>query len=227
MPVNTSFYDFTMARNNIIRRAFRVLGKLPRGEQLSSYSLNSGVEALNAMVKHWQNDHIYLWTLQTQTLNTEIGKFKYDLSALNFISLDKAYIRQSGTDCLLEQTTFREYQDNFRKSNVGRPLTFSYDLGIAPSMYLFPVPEAVYSITLLGEKKLEDFDQASDVPNFPAGWINALVYGLIARLCDEVGVPLGERVYLKKKAQKLKGRARKSDREYVDMRIKKGAYSRG
>jgi hypothetical protein len=59
--------DWTRTRNQIISRALRIVGILSAEDSPTSNQLENANEALNSMVKAWQNDAIFLWTRDWET----------------------------------------------------------------------------------------------------------------------------------------------------------------
>lgn len=59
-----SDYDFNTTRNEIIERAYRIIGKLDPGDTLPGDMMVQAVIALNSLVKSWQSKHVFLWTLR-------------------------------------------------------------------------------------------------------------------------------------------------------------------
>lgn len=53
----------------------------------------------------------------------------------------------------------------------------------------------------------EDFDTATDEPDFPQEWYEALKYGLATRLAGEYGITTEDRNALRAEAQKIKDEA--------------------
>ena len=108
--------------------------------------------------------------------------------------------------------------DYFRlpnKNSVGIPTQFYFDpqIGLSP-FYIWPTPTSVDdTVTLTMQRKLLDFDLASDTPDFPAEWLDALTYGLAHRLSPEYGLALNERQYLKQEALEMKANAMAWDQE--------------
>jgi hypothetical protein len=56
--------DWTRTRDEIIERALRIIGKLGSGQRASAAMTSEGSEALNAMVKSWQSENVFLWTTE-------------------------------------------------------------------------------------------------------------------------------------------------------------------
>jgi hypothetical protein len=73
--------DFSVSRNDIIKASLRVLGKLHPGEVPSAEEINDASQALNMMVKAWQNRGIGLWLNQNTTLALAYATQYYDLGA--------------------------------------------------------------------------------------------------------------------------------------------------
>jgi hypothetical protein len=77
---------------------------------------------------------------------------------------------------------------------------------------LFPVPDTVtaddgYTVTLVYQRPYEDFDAASDTPDFPQEWYDALKFGLADRLSIEYGCSIEDRNDIEQKAKDLKNDA--------------------
>lgn len=68
--------NFTATRNQIITRALRLLGVVPQGELPTAEMISEASEALNSMVKYWQNEHVFLWasdwSVKTLTASGEV-----------------------------------------------------------------------------------------------------------------------------------------------------------
>ena len=60
-------FNWTLNRDQIITSALRKLGVLEQGETPAAQQITDAAEALNMMVKEWQNDGVRLWTLAWTT----------------------------------------------------------------------------------------------------------------------------------------------------------------
>jgi hypothetical protein len=75
---------------------------------------------------------------------------------------------------------------------------FKAVLGATPSIFVYPQSSEVTDTLELNVKRsLADFDAASDTPDFPQEWYEALYLGLAHRLSNHYGKALGERQWLK------------------------------
>lgn len=59
--------NYTRTRDQIIKRALRIVGVLAQGDLPSAEQTAESSEALNSMVKGWQGDGLRLWEVQWET----------------------------------------------------------------------------------------------------------------------------------------------------------------
>jgi hypothetical protein len=221
----TTDFDFSSTRNEIIQRAFRIVGVLSLGDSLSGDQFAQGNQVLNDMVKSWQNRHLFLWRLEPLTLALTASTQSYALPTDPYVvAIDKAYLRISNTDDKVEIISFRDYVDIPTKSDAGDPLVVAINLKESPTLYVWPVPTASRTLYYTGVCKLQDFDLAAGTGDFPVRFKNALVYGLADQLADEVGLPLSEKKMLRDRAEQFFHEAKGSDRERADRSFIRSAY---
>lgn len=221
----TTDYDFSLTRSKIIEGAFRKVGALTLGDSLSAEQMQQGVDALNAMVKEWQNQHIYLWTQQILTQAFTVGQ------ASNVLSLNPAVLyvaspmrRENNYDTPLQLKDFEEYASISDKTVRGAPTTIFIDYKSAPVMYAWPVPDASYTIAYLATVRSQDWDLASGTGELPQRFLLALIYGLAAILVDDYPLPISEKNRIEKKAAGYLLNAKGSDRARDDSTFVKGAF---
>lgn len=215
-------YDWNLTRNEIIQRSHRIIGAYNSG--VTADQLSFADTALNSMVKAWQSDHIFLWTLAESTVSLTATNASYSLSSANIIGIDKAWLRINSTEYPLRQVSYREYEEIPQKTDAGQPLAYCVNNAISQTLYVYPTPEASYTFYYLGVKKLADFDAAGDNADFPQRWIDAISYGLAAQLADEYGLPISERQWITAKANEIKEAARRGERENKEEEFVEGAY---
>ena len=63
--------DWTRTRNELLTRSLRIVGAVADENSPTASQLSTANEALNAMIKAWQNDDIFLWARdwETKTFN--------------------------------------------------------------------------------------------------------------------------------------------------------------
>ncbi len=77
MPTSGST-DFSVTRDDIIKRALRLIGALAQGETPTSDQTTEAALALNGLVKAWQVDGMPLWAVKTYaiTLTDSVGTYR-------------------------------------------------------------------------------------------------------------------------------------------------------
>jgi hypothetical protein len=222
-----SEYDFNVTRNEIIERAYRIIGKHSMGETVSGEMLTQAVIALNAMVKAWQSRNCFLWTLRefTQTLSANIAS--YSLAAVDppILAIDSAYLRINNLDEPVDVASWRQYVDIPDKTAKGDPTVLALNTAITPTLYVWPVPTQTRTLYCSAIVRLKDFDTAGGNPDFPVRYIEALTYGLAHALSYEYGLPLAERRDLENQAIKTFQEAKVGDRERAEFEFCEGAHN--
>lgn len=220
-------YDFNLTRNEIIQRAFRITGALKLRQSLTADQFTQGNIALNCMIKLWQADNIFLWTLREMTQAITSASASYSLASVDptVMWIDKAWYRDSSnTDIPLEIITWRGYEGIEDKLVTGSPVKIAIDSRIAPTMYVYPKPDANYTVYYLAVAKLKDFDSASQNPDLMTMWLNAIAYGLAFDLADEHGCPLSERQHVGGKFTSFYKAAKRGSSEKSDNTFVRGAF---
>lgn len=193
-------YDFVLTRTQIIERALSILGALTEGDVLSAYQAQQGVIALNEIVKRWQTKHTFLWTERIYSTSTVVGDDDYALPTdPPFLAVDKAYIVDDDRDHVLEQKSYRDFQDIYDKTEGGFPSIWCIDYTTlaSPELRLWPVPNEIWTLKMFGVVRLKDFDTSSGTPDFPSRWQAALTYALAYDLSFQYPVPINEKQAIK------------------------------
>jgi hypothetical protein len=221
-----SDYDFNVTRNQIIERAYRIIGAISVGDPLSGEMLNQALIALNSMIKSWQSRNVFLWTLKEFSQTLTAGDASYPLSSTDpaVYAIDRAYLRIDNDDRAVQVASFRQYQDIYNKTDTGDPVMLALDGQISPTMYVWPVPTQTRTIYYTGIVKLKDFDTAGGNPDFPVRYIEAITYGLAHKLSSEYGIPLAERRELERQAQIEFQEAKSGERERAECDFVEGAF---
>lgn len=70
------------------------------------------------------------------------------------------------------------------------------------TLYVWPANDgSVDKLVLIGQLYPDDFDAASNEPEFPIEWTNVLIYGTAAELGPEYGLAATDKAYLESKAE--------------------------
>lgn len=209
---------YTTTRDAIITRALRILGVLAQGESPTATMLTEGSEALNDLVKAWEADGMPLWAIREFHLPMVTNQAEYTMGPTSPVVTDKPLRIQSGyfhngltnIDIPMVVLTRDEYNRLGNKTATGQPVQFYYDPQKTDgTVHLFPVPNAVSAgstnyIKLIYQRPFEDMNTATDAPDFPQEWFQAVKFGLAEALAPEYGVPLENYGHIRKVAKEYK-----------------------
>ncbi len=161
-------------------------------------------------------------TWLTTTAYSSIGDFEV---AADTIDVQVAFVRDIDDDTPLTIAPYTEYLRIFDKDSTGRPEFLFFDKQIPPRIYLAEQPDdANYVIHYLRVRRLEDFDDGGNTPDFPVRWINALVWNLLVELEPEYPLTANRRRDYTAKAEFLRSEAKGGDREVDNAPVLAGAY---
>lgn len=225
-------FDYIATRNEIIEGAFRIVGVLEKGQNLSAELLDQGVKALQLLIKSWSNKHLFLWSFDQSSFSTVIDQEAYTTADLSgdddlIIGLDKAWYVDSNEDIPLEVISYSRYLDLYDKeTNSGTPIAIAFKPTPEPSFYIWPSPDAAYTIKTLAVYPLKDFDVAAGTGDVPARFQRALKYCLAEDLFDEYPGPMNERQYVQNKAETLFREAKHMDAPVETTNEVEGMYGR-
>lgn len=124
------------------------------------------------------------------------------------LRITEIFRRDSNSDTSLIMVSREEYMLLGNKTTAGTPNQAYYDPQLnAGTLYLFPVPDnGDVTMEIVYHRPFEDFDAVTDTPDFPQEWLEALKYGLAARLAPEYGIPLPAQQLLGIQLGKIKER---------------------
>lgn len=223
----TTDYNYNATRNQLIERAFRIVGALTLGQTMSAEEVAQGNQALNDLIKDWQNKGVQLWALHLDSIPMVASTSSYALDLDPPVyDITRAYIREGTTDIEVPRMSWQNYQGIYDKSLTGKPTSFAIDTAIVPTLYPYPVPDAssTYTFYYLGTRKLADLETASGNAEFPARFTRALAYGLADDLADEYKLSISEREKLTQKAERLFSIAKRSQSDFEENEFIKGSY---
>ena len=226
--------NYSLNRTQLINSALRIINVYTEAYTPSSFEMNSAAETLNLMLKAWQADGLQLTTRKTKTFSLVSGTASYTLGPSGTVTMDRPLrilacnLKQtsSGTETELTQVSRTDYHALPLKTTSGSPAEFMYDPQLTNGViYFWPVMDTTgYTAELLYVKPYDDLDSSTDDIELPQEWMEAVKYGLAARLSDEYGLPLQERSYLWKKAEAAKYDVNGFDNENTSMFIMPSTY---
>jgi hypothetical protein len=213
--------DFSLTRDDLIRQALLDVGAIDEGQTPSATQVSDASMKLNMISKFWHADGMPLWAMK-QTSFALTAATSYTIGVGQTISTPRpirvysAFLRDTSatpdTDTPINILTRDEYNSLSSKSTEGRPIGLFYDpQGGATAfgtIYLWPKPDttaiANCSCFVTYQRPFEDFDAASDTPDFPQEWFLPLQVFLTWAISYQYGMPRSDRDDLLLKAVNLK-----------------------
>lgn len=193
--------NFSVSRDDIIKRSLRLLGVLAQGEDPTTDQVTEAAYALNNYVKALQTEGMPLWALKTSPITLTDGDASYRIGLNQTVNIPKplkvlqAYNRDSNSsvDIPMRIITKQEYNILGNKTSAGNPIQIYYDpQSNYGDLYVFPVPTTVEAanntIYIVYQRPFEDFDLSTDEPDFPQEYYDLISYGLACRLAPEYGL---------------------------------------
>lgn len=207
---------YQRTRDQLITAALRKVtfakGQVPDSEDIANAS-----EALNNLVEEFHNVHgMPLWKRTEYTLPLVGNQRDYSIGVGKPnntpypVHLHQAILHNTASESEIDVTIMSRYDFNLlpqTTANTGVPVNISYqpyiNYGVV-SVWPTPSTQAATDNTLIlvYRAPAEYFDTATDTPDFPQGWSNALTYGLALLLADEYGMPIQDKQWLETQAMK-------------------------
>jgi hypothetical protein len=191
---------FELNRDDIVTASLRKIGALAKGQVPDAEDLTNGTQALNALVAEFQTMGMPLWkrneyTLTFSATNTYTIGVGQTTNTPYPVKIDSAILRRSGGSA---QDMWQRSRDDFNllnTSSTGTPVEFTYQPYINYGVLkVWPTPDATNiansSMEITYRSPIEGFVSATDTPDLPKEWQNALIYGLADLLAPEFGVPI-------------------------------------
>ena len=103
--------DFSVSRDDIIKRALRLLGVLAQGEEPTADQTTEAALALNGLVKAWAADGMPLWAIKERTVTLVADQASYTLDTPKPLKVLQAWNRNttSSVDIPMRVVTKQEY----------------------------------------------------------------------------------------------------------------------
>jgi len=214
---------YSITRDQIILSALRKCGAVEPADTASTIDPNivtNCAQALNLMVKQWMTEGIKLWTVGELSFPLVVNQTSYTIgpSGQNVTSsrplrLLQAWLRNTAVTPYIDIPLMIISRQDY---NV---LGSKFSTGIANSIWLNPgqttstvkmflTPDSTvatnYTVYMVVQFPIDDLNAASDIPEFPNEWMQALVWGLADQLSLEYGLPVNQRQEILMKAEKYR-----------------------
>lgn len=210
-------YAFTVTRDQLIEAALRTLQVYGIGDTIPTEAVTNCAQALNIWCKSLVKKGLLLWCVQEIEIPMVAAQSAYAVGPSSGhprpLRVTDAFLRTtaSETDVQLTVTSRYDYDTLGLKSAEGIPNQLFYDPQLTDgivTLYNTPVDDSTV-LHLIIQRQVQDFNLATDNPDFPEEAFQMLKWGL----ADEIAMEQGARdAVLDRVAQ----RAARYMEEFVD-----------
>lgn len=179
---------------DLIKSSLKLIGVYGAGETPSNDDAQDAFDVLNMMIGSWNNDGLMMYQILDETFSLISGTRTYTIGASQALNttrptkIDSAYIRDSSNqDYGVEIIMSDEYNSVYDKIDTrGRPQKLYYNAAYpSGTIYLYPVPDAAYTLGLSQWKQLTAFTGLTQTISLPPGYEMALRYNLAIEMAPE------------------------------------------
>lgn len=210
-----------LTRNQIISAALRKLAVLAKGQAADSEDLSNGTEALNGVLARMMVNHgMPLWARKEYTFGLTASTSTYRIGVGQTINtpfplkINQAILVDTTSNSQIEMIIGSIY-DYHRLGNIastGQPINLYYTPQVNyGDIVVWPTPDTSAAtnkdIKIIYQRPFEDFVSATDTPDFPKEWHQAIIYDLAVALAPEYGLPLNDRRVLIEETKMYKDEA--------------------
>jgi len=186
MPSSGS-YDYSIDNGSAVLMAFDRIGILPAA--VTTEHMWTARNEMNLMFVEWSNKQVNLWSVELITTPLLDGVPSYVVPPRVVMILDAYIVTNAGTsaatDRVVSPISRTDYASMANKLTPGPPTSFWFDRQIAPTISMWPVPDATGPF-LLKYYACVQIQNANlgmgELPNIPYLWLDAFVAGLAFRL---------------------------------------------
>ena len=189
-------YAFTVNRDELIQASLRLLQVYGVGDPIPPEVIADCAQALNIWCKALVQGGLFLWCVQDIAVPMVAATASYSIGPLSNqprpLRILDAYLRDpTGNDVGLSVTSRYDYDTLGLKSTQGIPNQLYYDPQLSNGVVtLYNVPiDPAYTMHLVIQRPFQDFNLATDTPDFPQEALQMLKWGL----ADEIGMDQGAR----------------------------------
>lgn len=181
---------FDLSRTGILRNAYQKLGVVPAGSDPSSDYLAMGTDALNVVVKSWENKGVFLARSErtSQSLTDGTEEYETDIDTLDILARHSYVTDMSGIDTKVSLISRGRYMEITDKDTQGQPTLMMVEKTDRVRFTLYPVPDSTYaSITYVRTLLMADMDSAANTTGLPSKYLKALIIETAIELCPHFG----------------------------------------
>lgn len=186
--VSSGTYDFEISNGEVVLAAYERLKVF--APSLTQKHMATARRELNLLLAEAANKQVNLWKVDLISTPLVSGTTTYDVNPATVMILD-AWITQNVTtptaanDLYITPVSRTEYASFSNKLTPGRPTCYWFDRLIAPTITVWPVPDASGPYTLKYYRCLQMQDAnfaGGETPDLPYLWLDWFVAGMAHRL---------------------------------------------
>jgi hypothetical protein len=207
-------YDYSVTAQGIIEGSLRVLGVIAAGETPTADELADALEALNLLVKSWQQAPnplmrgVQPWHRVETTIDvSSVGaKQGYTLAASGAdvtmqIPVDIVAVTRVTSDSdrvPMIRVTFDEFVEWGDRTDTGTPSRWFYERGLTSGKLWFNLlpSDTADDYVITSIRPLQDLDSLTNDVEFPQEWMRALKFNLAVEIAPEYGIQVGENIVM-------------------------------
>lgn len=202
---------FTMSRDEIIQSALRLTTRFSADDVIPPGDMANCAQALNLMCKSMVKKYIPLWCVQDVPVPLIAGQREYNLSIASGSKLPlrvlDCFLRNSNGHDRIINVLSRYDQNNIGlKTSPGEPNQIFYDPQLTGGIItLYAVPtHSTDTLHVIIQRQVQDFNLATDNPDFPQEALQMLKWGLADEIALEYSTPKDVRYEIASKAKKYR-----------------------
>lgn len=186
---------------NLIKRAYKILGDVDWQEPLDSSQATDGLEALNTMLDAFSTEGLMIYQIrqeqQTWPANTTsrtIGP-SGDFASHRPLKIEEGtYFQDSNSiaypvEIARSRSTYDNIYDKTVQSSYPRLIYLDTSVSEA-TIYVYPVPNQSLTLFLNTWQPLTVFDTLTETFVLPPGYRRMIAFNLARELAPEVGLPM-------------------------------------
>lgn len=186
----------------IVKQALELVGHIRPGGRPNAEDIDSATSHLNSMLRSWSTMMAGVWLSEEASISLVEGTASYS-TAKRYQSIIEARIRNSDDqDLPLHIMGLQEYREMVDKEATGKPVQVFYLRGATGgTLTLWPTPDDdTDALIFTGKRQLYDMIALQNEFDLPAEWMEAITYGLAARIGIVYGADPGRMSQIKSQA---------------------------
>lgn len=201
--LESSAANVAVTANDIIERAYRLLGDIGTGEAMTASQASDGLTALNGMLDLFSIQRLMVYVIRQEALTWTANTVSMTIGDGADLDTNRPMRVENGTYFKdanniaypVDITRNREIYDRIedKTTTSSYPELLYYDPTVTwGTIYLYPVPDQSLTMYLNSWEPLQYFDTLSEAITLPPGYRTMIEYNLAMYLEAETGLVLPE-----------------------------------